>query len=278
WKETNNTRTYFFYTDEGLSSEHRADGTAIQRYGYAPDSTWTTNPLYTHTSTGYAFYLNDYLGTPQRLIQNNGATVWSAKQTAFGKTTIEQETFRNPLRFAGQYFDEETGLRYNYFRDYNPATGRYIQSDPIGLWGGLNTYAYASANPTRFSDSRGLNPAAGAIAGGAFGGPFGAVAGGIIGFGIGLIVADALVDDSAVEDEECPDDEKDCTKASKYQLGKAGILGPEYTDEHDFKSAWGATPNSLFDICACKDGSIVIRAQGQCGISGPTIPTDARWK
>ncbi|MGI9303814.1 MAG: RHS domain-containing protein, partial [Gammaproteobacteria bacterium] len=126
WKETGNTKTYFFYTDEGLSSEHRADGTAIQRYGYAPDSTWTTNPLYTHTSKGYAFYLNDHLGTPRRLIQNNGATVWSAKQSAFGKTTIEQETFRNPLRFPGQYADEETGLHQNYFRDYDPGTGRYM--------------------------------------------------------------------------------------------------------------------------------------------------------
>lgn len=46
-------------------------------------------------------------------------------------------TFANNLRFAGQYFDEETGLHYNYFRDYDPQTGRYVQSDPIGLNGGL---------------------------------------------------------------------------------------------------------------------------------------------
>ena len=56
----------------------------------------------------------------------------------------------------GQYYDAETNLHYNYFRDYDPQVGRYIQSDPIGLAGGLNTFAYAYNNPTNFIDSLGL--------------------------------------------------------------------------------------------------------------------------
>ncbi len=51
------------------------------------------------------------------------------------------------LRFPGQYFDKETGLHQNGFRDYDPTTGRYVQSDPIGLGGGMNTYGYVGASP-----------------------------------------------------------------------------------------------------------------------------------
>ena len=64
---------------------------------------------------------------------------------------------RVPLRFPGQYADKETNLHYNYFRDcYDPALGRYCQSDPIGLRGGINTYAYALSDPLRKVDPLGL--------------------------------------------------------------------------------------------------------------------------
>ena len=68
------------------------------------------------------------------------------------------DTFGNGgIVLPGQYFDAETGLHYNYFRDYNPKTGKYIQPDPIGLAGGMNPFVYAGNNPLRFSDYFGLH-------------------------------------------------------------------------------------------------------------------------
>ena len=64
--------------------------------------------------------------------------------------------FEFPLRFPGQYADKETNLHYNMERDYWPEGGRYIQSDPIGLGGGLNLYAYANNDPLQFADPLGL--------------------------------------------------------------------------------------------------------------------------
>ncbi|HGT3378250.1 TPA: RHS repeat-associated core domain-containing protein, partial [Pseudomonas aeruginosa] len=63
------------------------------------------------------------------------------------------------LRFPGQYYDAESGLHYNYFRDYDPETGRYVETDPIGLEGGINTYGYVGANPVGNIDPLGLQTA-----------------------------------------------------------------------------------------------------------------------
>jgi RHS repeat-associated protein len=82
--------------------------------------------------------------------------VWSADYLPFGEAAVTgtQEVYS---RFPGQYYDEETGLYYNYFRDYDPTIGRYIQSDPIGLDGGINTYAYVHGNPLKYVDPLGLD-------------------------------------------------------------------------------------------------------------------------
>ena len=113
------------------------------------------------------FVLGDHLGTPRKLTDNAGAVVWDRLQTPFGLDHAVTGAAATPVRFPGQYADGESSLHYNYFRDYDPSLGRYVQSDPIGLDGGLNTYSYVLSNPNRLIDPSGraaqacvFNPAA----------------------------------------------------------------------------------------------------------------------
>ncbi len=121
---------------------------------------------------------NDHLGTPQTMTDINGTKVWEMSQTPFGITTVNEDVdgdgllVVNNFRFPGQYFDAETGLNYNYFRTYFPGEGRYNQSDPIGLYGGMNTYAYVGGNPITRFDLLGLSGIA-IDFGGAYGTGFG---------------------------------------------------------------------------------------------------------
>lgn len=104
------------------------------------------------------YYHNDHLGTPQKMTDSSGIVVWAIDYKPFGAVNITVNTVQNNLRFAGQYFDAESGLHYNYYRYYDPAIGRYLTPDPIGLSGGLNLYVYAYSNPINFTDPYGLEP------------------------------------------------------------------------------------------------------------------------
>ncbi|MDO9163297.1 MAG: RHS repeat-associated core domain-containing protein, partial [Methylococcaceae bacterium] len=110
----------------------------------------------------------DHLNAPRVILNNANIPVWRWDTAdAFGTTLPNEDpdgdgnTFEYNLRFPGQYYDQETSLHYNYFRDYDPGTGRYIASDPIGLSGGLNTYIYANNNPINLIDPDGRIPIVG---------------------------------------------------------------------------------------------------------------------
>lgn len=158
WKEVNGVRTYFLYANEGLIAEFDADGNETRSYGYMPGSTWTTNPLYQKHNGTYYWYLNDHLGTPQKMIKTDGEVVWSARYDSFGNTIIDIETVENNLRFSGQYYDSESGLHYNWNRYYDPFLGRYLQADPLGLDAGMNYFVYCNGNPGNYIDPMGLEP------------------------------------------------------------------------------------------------------------------------
>ncbi|MBB3638290.1 RHS repeat-associated core domain-containing protein, partial [Variovorax atrisoli] len=108
-----------------------------------------------------AFYQCDHLGTPQELTDHEGSIAWSAQYKAWGEAREaiseagRRAGFRNPIRFQGQYWDEETGLHYNRYRYYDPFSGRFISKDPIGLQGDINVHLFAP-NAVEWVDPMGL--------------------------------------------------------------------------------------------------------------------------
>ena len=112
---------------------------------------------YTQATTQMYYVHNDHLGTPIVMTDQSQTVVWEGNKNPFGEM-VTAGSVGEHSRFPGQVFDAETGLHYNYFRDYDPSLGRYIQSDPIGLQAGLNSYSYANSNPILLTDPYGLRP------------------------------------------------------------------------------------------------------------------------
>jgi RHS repeat-associated protein len=120
------------------------------------------NTLNGSVTTNVINYVHaDGLNTP-RVVTNSSGTViwqWAYQSNPFGEQKPTSTTgYVLNLRYPGQYFDAETGTNYNLFRTYEPATGRYLQSDPIGLAGGISTYDYGLNNPLMYVDPMGLCP------------------------------------------------------------------------------------------------------------------------
>ncbi|MEM7171867.1 MAG: RHS repeat-associated core domain-containing protein [Pseudomonadota bacterium] len=105
--------------------------------------------------TEVSYLHNDQLGRPQKMTDSTGLITSDRTQRPFGETVTDSGLDSTPIRFPGQYADAETGLSYNYFRDYDPSLGRYVTSDPIGLRGGNNTYGYVGGNPLNRFDPDG---------------------------------------------------------------------------------------------------------------------------
>jgi RHS repeat-associated protein len=137
------------------------------------------------------FVHNDHLGTPVAMTNQSQVVVWQASREPFGATSSSGSVDED-ARFPGQSFDQETGFHYNYYRDYDPTTGRYIQSDPIGLSGGLNTYSYVGGNSVNRIDPNGLNAVWAGRAGWAIGSGINSLAYHVTGITLSTIVANAI--------------------------------------------------------------------------------------
>jgi RHS repeat-associated protein len=181
--------TYFVYDEAGhLLGEYNQRGAPLQETVWLKDM-----PVAVLAGNQHYYVYADHLNSPRAITDLTGRAVWrwdsdpfgvaaeheghDDHHPAFGNKKADEDPdhdgqkFVYNLRFPGQYYDKGTGLHYNYFRDYDPSTGRYIESDPIGLAGGINTYAYVSGNPVNYTDPTGqyvqiiIGAGVGAVAG-----------------------------------------------------------------------------------------------------------------
>lgn len=155
----------FMYDQAGrLLGEYSSTGVAIREYiwmGDTPVSMFVPDPTLPSNPPVAYFIHADHLNAPRLVVNRAGQRRWRWLADPFGVAAPETNpdgvgVFVQNLRFPGQYADVESSLFYNGHRNYDPSLGRYTQSDPIGLAGGVNTYLYANANPLSYVDPNGL--------------------------------------------------------------------------------------------------------------------------
>ena len=174
--ETTSTAATYKYglTGERLEKTVSGSNPVIYQYGQSARELLSENDLHSGQRADY-IYLNgspvgevdpvagklyfthtDRLGTPQKLTDSTKTVDWTATYNPFGNTVSFGGTLTNQsIRLPGQYFDPETGMYHNGFRDYAGSMTRYVESDPIGLAGGTNTFQYVNGNAFKFSDPLG---------------------------------------------------------------------------------------------------------------------------
>ena len=160
-KNTNQNCTKFFWDTDRLTAQVFENGRLRifvypDHFALTPILSIDYESLGTDPKTGQSAYIFcNHLGAPALVTDGKGNTLRHARSEPYGIVTVGEKKFDMPLRFPGHYFDNETRLQYNRFRYYSPELGRYIQSDPLGIGGGLNLYAYTD-NPLVQVDVRGV--------------------------------------------------------------------------------------------------------------------------
>ncbi len=153
-KKTSGTQCTIFHYDQSglLIAESTSTGAITSEYVYL-----NGQPLAKIQDNNSYYYHNDHLGTPMMMTSSSGSVVWNGEFKPFGEQVSITGSVTNNLRLPGQYYNSETGMHYNYFRDYKPEIGRYVESDPIGIQKGNNhLFVYVGNNPVNRIDLLGL--------------------------------------------------------------------------------------------------------------------------
>ena len=294
--------TNYLYDGHKLIEELDNSGNVLARY---TQGAGVDRPLAESRSGVTSYYDQGGLDSVSSLSNSSGALANTYVFDSFGQTTASTGTLTNPFQYTGREFDSETGVYFYRARYYDAKTGRFISEDPSGFEGGMDFYAYTGNNPATLTDPFGLQgpgtitppvtqpypgePPPGAVdevinALEAAGRGASSAASTAAAAALGLLY---LLDPSGSNntafansaegrfERECKNGGPNCVKASPWHLSQARI-----DDPHEFKKDFlgNKAPISNYDICACKDGSIVIKAQGQFGKPGPGIDTGYSWK
>uniref|UniRef100_UPI0005271EFD RHS repeat domain-containing protein n=1 Tax=Thiolinea disciformis TaxID=125614 RepID=UPI0005271EFD len=160
-KVSGQTTTFYAWDNDRIIGEYVQGANGLQ----ASETIYMGSTPIALIQQGKTYRIHaDQIDTPRVLSDASGKIVWSWESKPFGDTKPNEDpdqdgvALRYNQRFSGQTYDAETGLHYNFHRDYNPQTGRYVQSDPIGLEGGMNVFGYVDARPLSVVDTIGHAP------------------------------------------------------------------------------------------------------------------------
>ncbi|MET3119461.1 RHS repeat-associated protein, partial [Undibacterium sp. GrIS 1.8] len=166
------TRQYLYLAEQAIALTDTPQGSALSQAETSPMSQMTADiatawHAWFDTTDAIAYLHNNHLGATELVTNEHAIPLWQAEYSPYGKiiqasTLIQaahaenKTTFAFNLRLPGQYEDIETGLYYNDHRYYDPSRGQYLTPDPLGLRGGINSYAYVANNPLKYIDPSGL--------------------------------------------------------------------------------------------------------------------------
>jgi RHS repeat-associated protein len=151
-KSTSSSTVNYVYDGANILEEIDTVGSLVARF---TNSERVDEPLASLRNGTTLYYEADAIGSISSLSNGSGSLASTYVYDSAGKLTSSTGTFVNPYRFSGREYDTETGLYYYRARYYEPALGRFISEDPVGLFGGANLFAYVANSPVNHVDPKG---------------------------------------------------------------------------------------------------------------------------